>query len=249
MNRYLSIPLCLASAAVPALAGLTARGPIGTICTKNNIITTSDFILYNNLWGEDYATSGSECTYLDYDSGNSISWQTSWTWAGGDDYVKSYPNAVLNVGAKQLSTITTIPSTWKWSYTGDNLKADVSYDAFLSTEDSTTATHEYEIMIWLAAYGGIEPIGNADGAIASPTIGGYTWDLYKGPNDWTVFSFVARETITDFSADLMQFFTYLIDNEGVSSSLYLQTLGAGTEPMTGSDAWFTVSPYTISINA
>ncbi|PWY69359.1 xyloglucan-specific endo-beta-1,4-glucanase A [Aspergillus eucalypticola CBS 122712] len=247
MNRYLSIPLCLASA-VPALAGLAARDPIATICTQNNIITTDDFILYNNLWGEDYATSGSECTYLDYDSGNSISWQTSWTWAGGDDYVKSYPNAVLNVGAKQLSTITTIPSTWKWSYTGDDLVADVSYDAFLATTDSTTATHEYEIMIWLAAYGGIEPIGNSDGPIASPTIGGYTWDLYEGPNDWTVYSFVARETITDFSADLMEFFTYLVDNEGVSTSLYLQTLGAGTEPKTGSDAWFTVAPYTISIN-
>ncbi|RDH28853.1 concanavalin A-like lectin/glucanase domain-containing protein [Aspergillus welwitschiae] len=84
--------------------------------------------------------------------------------------------------------------------------------------------------------------------IASPTIGGYTWDLYKGPNDWTVYSFVARETITDFSADVLEFFTYLVDNEGVSSSLYLQTLGAGTEPKTGSDAWFTVSPYTVSIN-
>ena len=46
------------------------------------------------------------------------------------------------------------------SYTGNDLVADVSYDAFLSTTDSTTATHEYEIMIWLAAYGGIEPIGN-----------------------------------------------------------------------------------------
>ena len=124
----------------------------------------------------------------------------------------------------------------------------MSYDAFFSSSDSTTATHDYEVMIWLAAYGGIQPIGYSDGPIASPTIGGYTWDLYKGPNTWTVYSFVARETVTDFSGDIMEFFTYLIDDEGVPSSYYLQTLGAGTEPMTGSDAWFTVAPYTISIN-
>ncbi|RAH45309.1 xyloglucan-specific endo-beta-1,4-glucanase A [Aspergillus brunneoviolaceus CBS 621.78] len=243
-------PYALALLAAPALAAhRTARDAIESICTKNNIITTDDFILYNNLWGEEYATSGSECTYLDYVSGNSISWQTSWTWAGGADYVKSYPNAVLNVGAKQLSSITSIPTTWSWSYTGTDLKADVSYDAFFSTTASTTATHEYEVMVWLGVYGGIEPIGNADGPIASPTIGGRVWDLYKGPNDWTVFSFVARENVQDYSGDIMDFFNYLIDNEGVSSSLYLQTLGAGTEPMTGSDAWFTVAPYEISINA
>ncbi|PYH44703.1 xyloglucan-specific endo-beta-1,4-glucanase A [Aspergillus saccharolyticus JOP 1030-1] len=236
--------------AVPALAGRhIARDAIETICTQNNIITTDDFILYNNLWGEEYATSGSECTYLDYVSGNSISWQTSWTWAGGADYVKSYPNAVLNVGAKQLSSITSIPTTWSWSYTGTDLVADVSFDAFFSATDSTTAAHEYEVMVWLGVYGGIEPIGNADGPIASPTIGGQVWDLYKGPNDWTVFSFVARENIENYSGDIMEFFTYLIENEGVDSSLYLQTLGAGTEPKTGEDAWFTVAPYEISINA
>ncbi|KAF3903570.1 Exoglucanase-6A [Arthrobotrys entomopaga] len=47
--------------------------------TKN----TGTFILYNNLWGQGDATSGSQCTGLDYASGNTIKWHTSWSWQGG----------------------------------------------------------------------------------------------------------------------------------------------------------------------
>jgi xyloglucan-specific endo-beta-1,4-glucanase len=48
-----------------------------------------------------------------------------------------------------------------------------------------------------------------------------------------VYSFVATSEATDFSGDLLEFFTYLIDNEGFSSSQYITTLEAGTEPFTG----------------
>jgi xyloglucan-specific endo-beta-1,4-glucanase len=102
-------------------------------------------------------------------------------------------------------------------------------------------------MIWLAALGGAEPIGYGT-PVASPTIDGVTWNLYEGPNTWTVFSFVATSEITDFSGDVMNFFNYLIDNFGVPSDYYLQVIQAGTEAFTGSDAWFTVSPFTLDMN-
>jgi xyloglucan-specific endo-beta-1,4-glucanase len=133
------------------------------------------------------------------------------------------------------------------SYSGDSIVADVSYDAFISSSDSTSAAHNYEVMIWLAALGGAEPIGYGT-PVASPTIDGVTWNLYEGPNTWTVFSFVATSEITDFSGDVMNFFNYLIDNFGVPSDYYLQVIQAGTEAFTGSDAWFTVSPFTLDMN-
>lgn len=49
----------------------------------------------------------------------------------------------------------------------------------------------------------------------------------------TVYSFVAESTITSFSGDMLEFFTYLVDNQGLSSSLYLIDVQAGTEPFTG----------------
>lgn len=103
-------------------------------------------------------------------------------------------------------------------------------------------------MVWLAAYGGAGPISSTGSAIATATIGSYTFKLYSGPNgDTTVYSFVATSTITNFSGDLNLFFQYLINHEGVSSSLYITSLQAGTEPFTGTNAVMTTSAYTISV--
>lgn len=103
-------------------------------------------------------------------------------------------------------------------------------------------------MVWLAALGGAFPITSSGSPIASPSIGGVTWNLYQGTNTWTVFSFVATSEQANFSGDIKEFFTYLIDNHGLPSSYYLQSIGAGTEAFTGSNAIFTVSPFTLSLN-
>ena len=104
-------------------------------------------------------------------------------------------------------------------------------------------------MIWLAALGGAGPISSTGSPIATPTIGGHSFKLYSGPNgSMTVYSFVATSEITSFSGDLVDFFDYLESNEGVSAtSNYLQSVGAGTEPFTGSNAVFTTSAYSITV--
>ena len=103
-------------------------------------------------------------------------------------------------------------------------------------------------MVWLAALGGAAPIGYPN-AIATTTINGVKFTLYKGTTDWTVFSFVAENETTSFSGDFNNFIKYLTTNQGVPSNYYLQTIGAGTEPFTGSGATFSVSKYSISMNA
>jgi len=104
-------------------------------------------------------------------------------------------------------------------------------------------------MIWLAAYGGAGPISSTGKAIATVTVGSNSFKLYKGPNgSTTVYSFVATKTITNFSADLNNFFTYLVNHQAFPSSQYLITLEAGTEPFTGSNAKMTVSSYSAAVN-
>lgn len=118
---------------------------------------------------------------------------------------------------------------------------------FLSTVASG-GTDSYEVMVWLAAIGGAGPISSTGSPIATVTVGGVSFNLYSGPNgSMTVFSFVATSEVTSFSADLKDFFTYLISNQGVSSSLYLVSIGAGTEPFTGSNAVFTTSAYSVAV--
>lgn len=124
--------------------------------------------------------------------------------------------------------------------------ADVAYDMF--TSSSADGSDEYEIMIWLAALGGAGPLSESGSTIATPDIGGVTWDLYSGPNgDTTVYSFVASSEQTSFSGDLIDFFNYLVDYEGLSSSQYLLSIQAGTEAFTGSDAVLDTTTYSVSL--
>lgn len=88
-----------------------------TICGQWDSVATGTYTLYQDLWGESAATSGSQCsTYISL-SGNTISWSTSWTWAGGSSSVKSFANVVLTQATGvQLSTISSIPSVWTYRY-------------------------------------------------------------------------------------------------------------------------------------
>lgn len=95
-------------------------------------------------------------------------------------------------------------------------------------------------MIWLAAIGGAGPISSTGKTIATPTIAGKTWNLYYGLNgSMKVYSFVAPTQITSFDADVNNFYSYLISNQGVPSSSCLITFEAGTEPFTGTSATLT----------
>jgi xyloglucan-specific endo-beta-1,4-glucanase len=125
--------------------------------------------------------------------------------------------------------------------------ADVSYDMF--TSSTATGSNQYEIMVWLAALGGAGPISSSGSPVATPTIGGVTFKLYSGPNgSTTVYSFVAESEATNFSGNLLQFFTYLESSFKFPSSQYLLSIGAGTEPFTGSNAVLTTSSYSCVIN-
>jgi xyloglucan-specific endo-beta-1,4-glucanase len=91
-------------------------------------------------------------------------------------------------------------------------------------------------MVWLGALGGAGPISETGSPIATPTILGVNWRLYKGPgpnNAFTVFSFVADSSISQFSGDLKEFFNYVATFQGVSWNAVVTSLQAGTEPFTG----------------
>nr|AJA40324.1 xyloglucan-specific endo-beta-D-1,4-glucanase [Penicillium oxalicum] len=231
------------AAAVPATNSLTRRSDF---CDQWGSVTTGNYIVYNNLWGQSADPSGHQCTGVDSLKGNTIAWHTSFGWTGASSSVKSFANIALKFTAKTLKSVKSINSTWKWSYSNTNIVADVSYDMFLRSSPSSS-TNEYEIMVWLAALDGAGPISSTGAPIATTSINGVQWKLYKGPNgSMTVYSFVADSTVTNFSGDLKKFFTYLINHQGLNSNLYLVDVQAGTEPFTGS-AKLTTSAYSVAV--
>ncbi|KAG7398960.1 hypothetical protein PHYBOEH_010065 [Phytophthora boehmeriae] len=229
-------------------AASVAISSAGDYCGQWDWAKGTNYIVYNNLWNQGKATSGSQCTGVDKISSSGVAWHTSYSWSGAPVEVKSFSNAALIFSPKQIKNIKSIPSKMKYSYSySGTLIADVAYDLF--TSSTATGSNEYEIMIWLAAYGGAGPISSTGKPIATVTIDGKSFKVYKGPNgNTTVFSFVATKTITNFSADLLNFLNYLVKNQGLPSSQYLLKLEAGTEPFTGSNAKMTVSSYSAAVN-
>jgi xyloglucan-specific endo-beta-1,4-glucanase len=160
-------------------------------------------------------------------------------------HVKSYANVVTKISQKGLSSIKTLPSTWTWTYTGSNIISNVAYDLF--TGSAATGSAEYEIMIWLSALGGAGPISATGSPIATVTLAGSSWKLYNGRNgQMNVYSFVAASDVKNFKGDLMEFVKYLTSKQGMPTSQILQSIGAGTEPFSGSNAVFTTSAYSLS---
>ncbi|RAR06403.1 glycoside hydrolase family 12 protein [Stemphylium lycopersici] len=234
-------------------ASLALAVPTATIqkradfCGQWDSQVTGDYTIYNNLWGRADATSGSQCTGVDGLSGRSLKWHTSWSWSGGAGHVKSYANVVTDIGKKALSSIKSLPSVWKWTYTGDDLIANVSYDLF--TSSTADGDEEYEIMIWLAGLGGAGPISATGSPIATVNLAGSSWKLYNGQNgQMNVFSFVAENQVQNFDGDLMDFVNYLSSEQSLPSSQILISAGAGTEPFSGSNAKLSVSEYSLAEN-
>lgn len=243
-----------------SLAALAAAAPTPTTnkrsatsdCAQYGSSAVGKYTVYNDLWGEANG-SGSQCvTVTGLSDSSSLQWSTTWSWANNPNDVKSYSNAVTNFTQTQLTGVSSMQSTWDWSYTGTDVDADVAYDMF--TSSTATGSEEFEVMVWLGRYGTAGPISasyNAAGnpvSIASTTVAGQAFDVYKGSNGvQTVYSFVAPTNVTSFSGDVYGFFTYLINSQSFDSSQYLVSVGAGTEAFTGSNAEFTTSGFTMDI--
>ncbi|KAF4550681.1 Endoglucanase cel12C-like protein [Elsinoe fawcettii] len=213
------------------------------MCGQWDNVVSGTYTLYNNLWGRDAGT-GSQCTNLDGTTSGGIKWNTKWSWSGGQYNVKSYANVVTKISQLPLSRLSSLASVWSWTYTGSGIVANVAYDLF--TGSSATSSAQYEIMIWVGALGGAGPISSTGSPIATVSLAGKSWKLWKGPNgQMTVFSFVADGNVGSFNADLKVFVDYLTKSQGLPTSQVLQSVGAGTEPFVGSNAVFTTSSYSL----
>ncbi|KAI0629964.1 concanavalin A-like lectin/glucanase domain-containing protein [Trametes polyzona] len=223
-----------------------------TLYGQYDCTNAGEYTLCQNLWGEN-AGWGHQTTSLLSANGNSVSWSTEWNWQGGPNNVKSYANVIHNTAkGVQLASLASAPTAWNWWYeaqSGD-IHADVSYDiwtGWAQTGNPASSDSSYEIMIWLSGKGGVQPVGSL--IQSGIWLGGHNWNLWQGPNsNWQVLSFVSADgDITDFNADLKDFFNFLQWNHGVSQWQYIQAIQTGTEPFTGSATLHT-NNFSVAVN-
>ncbi|KAJ7064978.1 glycoside hydrolase family 12 protein [Mycena amicta] len=246
-------PFVFAAPAPTDLAARAADVDTSSHCGLFDSVVAGSYSLLLNQWGASGATSGSDCANFISQSGTTVAWKTTWTWVGGNG-VKSFTNINLNSGLnQQLSAISSIPSTWVWSYSSSSIVADVAYDLFTSNSAGGAAVNE--IMIWLANFnaGPISAVFNSAGQavpiVSNLSLAGHTWNLYSGSNGANnVFSFLPTSgTVTSFSGDINLFLKYLTANQGVSTAQFLTTAQGGTEATSGS-ATLTTSSFSLVIN-
>lgn len=104
--------------AVTALCGVVSAAPghvrRDTFCGQWDYEVAGPYTVYNNLWGQDSADSGSQCTTNNGLTDGTLSWSTEWSWSGGEYQVKSYANVVVETDRVPLSDISSIQSEWDW---------------------------------------------------------------------------------------------------------------------------------------
>jgi len=237
---------------VVLLASFSAFSSAQTISGRLDCIPAGSYTLCQNLWGSASGV-GSESSTLVSVSGNTVAWSTNYTWANNPNNVKSYPNLISNTAkGVQLQNIQSTQTFWQWHYQtqSSGIRADVSYDIWTGVASSgnpASTASSFEIMIWLSGLGGIQPVGSQ--IATGISLAGHTWSLWRGPNaNWQVLSFVSSSgDITTFSADLNEFFDYLIQHQGVAPTQYIQAIQAGTEPFTGT-ANLVTSNFSVALN-
>ncbi|KAI8588566.1 glycoside hydrolase family 12 protein [Geranomyces variabilis] len=244
--------VCLQASASPV--SLTERAAnIKTLSGQwdTQLVKSGNFLIENNQWGvHTPGATGWQITTVDTTTPNACVWGTTYQFSGAPHSVKSYTNAARTTGLGQkLSAIVSIPTHWVWTYThaSRDLVADVSWDLWLSpsaTGKGAAPSSSYEIMVWLSARGGAAPAGTQ---IATAHIHGMQWKVYLGDvSTWKVYSFVAPKEVQDYKGNLLPFFTYLRQAQGLPDHYFVQAQ-AGTEPFVGR-ASLQTSLYTMNVH-
>ncbi|PGH14016.1 hypothetical protein AJ79_03285 [Helicocarpus griseus UAMH5409] len=233
MVKNIILALALFTLTTPALAQVA-------LCDQYAYHSANGYEILNNLWGMDSASSGSQCTYYNGPSGNGIAFSSDWTWQGNPNNVKSFIYANRMFTRRPVSDINSLPTTVQWSYNDTtDMRGNVAYDIFTHPDpEHTNSNGEYELMIWLADYGGIWPITESPTGtpVEQVTLAGHTWDFYTGRNGaMRVYSFLsAGGPIHSFSADVMEFFNYLITGyDFPAQEQYMLIYQFGPEAFTG----------------
>lgn len=119
------------------------------LCKLYGYYSSNGYEILNNLWGQDTATGGSQCTIVDGVSDAGTRWHSNWTWSGAPNNVKSYVYAGRLIDKKPVSQYASLPTEANWAYDTNNIRCNVAYDLFTAQDvNHTKSSGDYELMIW-----------------------------------------------------------------------------------------------------
>ena len=214
---------------VAAVATTAGVAEAATWSTSDKWGSWSDggYTLRNDVWG-----SG---------AGPQTMWANSYgnfgVWAdhpntGG---VKAYPHSAKNVN-KRLSALGWVSSSFNVGVP--------SGGAYTAAYDIWADNNAYETMLWMNKWGAVGPIGSKQ---TTATVGGHTWDVYKGSNGSNqVFSFVRTSNTNSGTVDVLAVLNW-IKSRGWFRDVTLGEVQFGYEITSSAGGLnFTTNSYSVS---
>jgi len=149
--------------------------------------------------------------------------------------VKSYPHSAKNIN-KKLSALSSVSSSFDVSRPGSG--------AYETAYDIWADNNAYEVMLWMNKQGAVGPLGSQQ---TTATVGGHTWDVYKGSNGSNdVFSFVRTSGTNSGSVDVLSVLNW-IKNQGWFGDVTLGEVQFGFEITSSAGGMnFTTNSYSVS---
>ena len=229
-------------------------------CDDWALVDTGDYQAQNNTWGKGTLSGWSQCIGLGIGTDGTLMGRWTWDWLNSGSNVKAYPEIVFGQKPGGSTTSASLPikissvgvATVSYdvssTYTGSG---NVALDIWITdTQDPTTwgvppITHE--IMIWLDAYGGMQPGGNR---IEQVNIDGSLYDVYVGDNFDQGWRYIAFARVTPQlgagTLDLVSFLAYIRENNLATGEEYLASIEFGNEVISGAGETI-VHKYVVSV--
>lgn len=227
-NPLRSLVCGIAAVLVVTLApGGTAQAAAWSSSDKWGTWSNGGYTVRNNVWG---GGAGPQSIWA-----NSYSNWGVWADHPNTGGVKSYPHAGRVIGRK-LSAVRSLTS----SFTVSRPNAG----SYATAYDIWADGHAYEVMIWMNKQGAVGPIGSKQ---ATATIGGHTWDVYRGSNGSNaVFSFVRTSNTNSGWVDVLAVMNW-IKNRGWYGDVTINDVQFGFEITSSSGGMnFTTNSYSVS---
>ncbi|MET8995544.1 hypothetical protein [Amycolatopsis sp. NPDC004169] len=178
--------LLVSLTAAAAVAATASAAEAATWSSSDKWATWSDggYTVRNDVWGSGV--------------GPQTIWANSYgNWGVWADHpntggIKSYPHSAKNVG-RTIGSLHQVSSTFAVTRPGSG--------AYETAYDIWANNNAYEIMLWVNKQGPVGPLGTKQTTV---TVGGHTWDVYRGSNGSNeVFSFLRTSDTNTGTVDIL----------------------------------------------
>lgn len=216
-----------AALALTLMPGGTAQAAAWSSSDQWGTWSNGGYTVRNNIWG---SGAGPQTIWA-----NSYSNYGVWANHPNTGGVKSYPHSARNIG-RSLSGLRSLSSDFAVTRPGSG--------AYVTAYDIWANNNAYEVMLWMNKQGAVGPIGSRQ---TTATVGGHTWDVYRGSNGHNeVFSFVRTSNTNSGTVDVLAVLNW-IRNRGWYGDVTLGEVQFGFEITSSSGGLeFTTTRYSVS---